>query len=203
MPLPLIPILAGLLGAGISAGGTWYANRENKRAAQKQMDFQERMSSTAVQRSVDDYKKAGLNPALAYDRSASSPGGAQAIIGDPAEKAVSSALRVNDAINARKLMEGELSLKKAAERQANQTSERERASARLIAEQTEGQRNLNAFNQIAFPWDARQRAATALLTEYQVPGQKNIADLETKIGLWSPAINTAKTLTQILSGLRK
>lgn len=59
-------------------------NREQIALADKQMAFQERMSNTGYQRAMDDMKKAGLNPMLAFSQGpASAPTGAMATLTAP------------------------------------------------------------------------------------------------------------------------
>ena len=53
------------------------------------------------------------------------------------------------------------------------------------------------------PYMLDQQKATSMLQEYLLPGAKNEADLNRRLGEWAPALNSAKTLTQILSGLRR
>lgn len=59
----------------------------NKKEAQRNRDFQERMSNTAIQRQIADITNAGLSPAMLFGNSANggakSPGGSTASISRP------------------------------------------------------------------------------------------------------------------------
>lgn len=88
MPAWLLPAAS----AAMSAVGGYLQNRSAAREARQNREFQERMSSSAAQRAAADYAAAGLNPALAYDRPASSPGGSVAPVEDVLSKGVSSGL---------------------------------------------------------------------------------------------------------------
>ncbi len=90
----MIMVLPALIAGGASLLGGVMANRGARRAADRQMGFQDRMRSTEWQTAVKDMEAAGINPALAYSQGgASSPSGALAQVDDVAGGAVSSALQ--------------------------------------------------------------------------------------------------------------
>ena len=82
------------LSAGLSIFGAKKQNKQAQRLAAENRQFQERMSSTAYQRSMADMKAAGLNPILAYQKGgASAPAGNVAPVVDEFQGAMSSAMQ--------------------------------------------------------------------------------------------------------------
>ncbi|WNK14349.1 MAG: DNA pilot protein [Microvirus sp.] len=89
--------MAGPIGGVVAGIGNYFsadaANRAASRQSQEQMDFQERMSSTAYQRATGDMEKAGLNPMLAYSQGgASTPAGSAAPVVQKLGPAMNSAV---------------------------------------------------------------------------------------------------------------
>lgn len=87
------PAASSAVSSALSYEGQQQTNQANADQAQRQMDFQERMSGTAHQREVADLRAAGLNPILSANAGASTPGGAMATMGSSLGAGVSSGLQ--------------------------------------------------------------------------------------------------------------
>lgn len=101
------PVTGMLMGAttGLNAWSAWSASKGQKKAneqnlafAREQMNWQERMSNTSVQRRVADMKKAGINPVLAvHGGGAPQPASAAANIQNPKKSYLDSMMYLSNA----------------------------------------------------------------------------------------------------------
>lgn len=200
----------GLAAAWLGASGQAKANRANVRLARermafedtqasRQMDFQERMSSSAAQRSVEDFRKSGLNPALAYGTTASSPAGAagsgaQAQVENVAEAGMSSA-RSASALNqsmmiARDQNQADLTLKGALSVKAQAEARTSEEQGSLYRAQGILTHSSNEFLRINQPATYRSLLSQALLSELAQPTARAEAAFSRRLGEFRPAVGT-------------
>lgn len=194
MPFPWETIASIGLGA-LGSAGTAATNRANARMAREQMQFQERMSNTSVQRAVADYKAAGLNPALAYGHQASSPGGSTATMQDPVSSGISTAQSARAALQAIRQNreahdEAMRTTRQARKKLEFETSSAEKDSAMKTWDERYKQAStLSAIRMI--PHEERMIMSRAILSELEQPGARAAADFYNVVGPWSKALPMA------------
>lgn len=189
MPIPL----AFALGA-LATGGAIWNNERNIKEARDNRRFQERMSNTAAQRSTADYRAAGLNPALAYDRTASSPSGTMGQISDPVGPGLNTAMR------AREL---EASLDTARETQNNISANTAKTRIDAANALLDGNLMRQEFihRNITNPIEQSRGRAAAQLAALEIPAARNAAEFARRTGLLAPGIATARDAASILQSV--
>lgn len=208
-----------VVGAGIGLYTARAANANAAKEAQKNRDFQERMSNTAHQREVDDLRAAGLNTMLAVNGGASSPSGSMAQVRDTGEgvsRAIASALAVKQA-------KANIDLTYAQAASANATAQESNVRAtdmvttgrlgrhaeittraQMATLDLEQKRELfptlkaRALEEVRLTANSADRAAlTAMLEELSLPGAENLAAFEKKAGQLGPATKLLVDLVRL------
>lgn len=206
----MLGLILGALGVGASYLAQNKADKKAKAEAERNRQFQERMSSTAAQRSVADFTAAGLNPALAYGNTASTPGGATAAYDNSLiNNGISNAQRAYQFEKDKKLQEqmndAQYMMMREQAGAAKAANEKGVADAQLAREQTAGIRQSNLFNLATQPALLRQANADATLRELGIPAARNAASLEEFLGgsVAAQALrNRGNVLPAILRGMQ-
>jgi len=194
----------GKWGPWMAAGATLAGTALTVREAGKNRDFQERMSSTAHQREVEDLKAAGINPLMSGMGGASQPSGAMGDYGG-LDRAVANALMVRQANANIDLTQAQAGAAQASgvlsATQAADISTTAQDRYRVLAAQAaSGELSYDQAKQMMpllieqakqsirqTASSARQMSALAILTELERAGAINMAKFNEAVGVMGPA----------------
>lgn len=193
MALPILPLAIAGGAAALGYLGSREARGTSLRVAREQMQFQERMSSTAYQRAMEDMRAAGLNPMLAYQQGgASTPGGAMPRVSDMVAPAVSSAM-------AARRLSSEVRNMEALARQNSEIARRERYNADLARETFYW--NVGRAQHESFYWNMQAIRAQkdAIIRELEIPSARALAEAWEAIGAKGAG---ARLIIPLLRGLK-
>lgn len=157
-----------IVGTALDAWSQHQANKTNKKMAREQMKFQERMSSTEVQRRIQDLRAAGLNPMMAYDSQASAPSGASAQVEPITRNTASTALAVQMQRQQLENMDAQTRLLKAQTTNVQEDTVLKSTNALNINTNT----NKIEHETMLLAQEFKQRAAQLDLTEAQLRGAR-------------------------------
>lgn len=181
-------------------------NKMSVEEAQRNRDYQERLSNSAYQRSMQDMAAAGLNPILAYQKGgASSPSGSQAAFNTahmeaaraiPFESKNVAADAVNTALSLQKSQQENVNMKYTADNIQSQT-------AKTISEENLNKVKLQILGEELSPAQLRKIVAEQDKSVYQ----SSAGQVARKAGTFAteaertvaPILNSAKSISQTIS----
>lgn len=166
-------------------------NDENWARSQAQMDFQEYMSSTAYQRSMDDMRAAGLNPMLAYKQGGAGGGAGTNI---PAVNEVAPAL--SSAMQTRRLGQ---ELKTMAAQRENLRADTVLKSTQNYKEQTQG--DLNRAADVNAQMNARLTQANIDIRRLDLHSARAVSERAKTLEVFNKS-NIGRGMTAIGEALR-
>lgn len=193
-----LPLLMKAAPSIAAVAGSVLTNRANRKAADRSMAFSERMASTQAQRAVEDFRRAGLNPSLAYDSQAASPSGVSFQNQDAVGAGISNAMQVKQMRTTLREMEdtGRATRQKmfADANEANMRS-------RVLAEQELSEKQAREFAKEVQPFMRGRAESEYLLAKYSLPSAEAEAAFASMMGRAGPALNALMPVLRLIPGI--